>query len=171
MRHLLKTLFIALFVLTVSLAGAQTQKFGHIDLQALIQVMPESKTAKDDMDKFVKELEDQLAVMQEEYNKKLEEYAVKRDSVSEFIRTSLETDLQDLGQRIQNFQGVAQQQMQAKNAEILSPIYQKAKNAVEEVGKEQGLIYVFDVGPSVILYKSNESVDLLPLVKQKLGIQ
>ena len=168
MRHLLKTLFVALFVVaTVGFANAQAPKFGHIDLQALIQIMPERATSSTKYDKFVKELEDQMGVMQDEYTKKLEEYTTKRDSVSDFVRAALENDLQDLSQRIQNYQQVAQQQMQAKQNELLAPIFKKAEDAVAEVGKEQGLLYVFDIGSRVVLYKSNASVDVLPLVKAK----
>jgi outer membrane protein len=56
---------------------------------------------------------------------------------------------------------------------MLKPIIDKAKKAVEDVGKEKGLIYVFDVSGELgtILYHSNESVDVLPLAKAKLGIK
>jgi len=39
------------------------------------------------------------------------------------------------------------------------------------VAKEQGLIYVFDTGSKVVLYKSNQSIDILPLVKKQLGLE
>jgi outer membrane protein len=63
--------------------------------------------------------------------------------------------------------------MQQKQADLFKPIFAKAEKGIEEVAKEKGLIYVFDVseGGSVVLYKSNESMDLLPLVKTKLGIK
>ena len=48
---------------------------------------------------------------------------------------------------------------------------EKADKAVKEVGAEKGLIYVFDMSSRVILYNSKESVDILPFVKTKLGIQ
>ena len=62
--------------------------------------------------------------------------------------------------------------MQQKQGELLKPVFEKAEKAIEEVAKEKGLIYVFDsgVGNRTILYKSNQSIDLLPLVKAKLGI-
>ncbi|HNQ38924.1 MAG TPA: OmpH family outer membrane protein, partial [Prolixibacteraceae bacterium] len=76
-------------------------------------------------------------------------------------------------QRIQNFSQVAQQQLQQKQAEMLRPIFEKAQKAVADVAKEKGLIYVFDVSGELgtVLYRSNESLDLLPLVKTKLGIK
>jgi outer membrane protein len=43
--------------------------------------------------------------------------------------------------------------------------------AIDEVAKEQELMYVFETGSNVVLYKSNQSLDLFPLVKQKLNIE
>jgi outer membrane protein len=53
----------------------------------------------------------------------------------------------------------------------LNPLYEKAQEAINEVAREQDLIYVFETGSNVVLYKSNQSLDLLPLVKQKLEIE
>ena len=72
-------------------------------------------------------------------------------------------------QRIQNFQAVAQQDLQKKQEEQFQPIVKKARAAVDAVAKEEGLIYVFDVNN--LLYHSAQSEDILPLVKKKLGIQ
>ncbi|HZH73372.1 MAG TPA: OmpH family outer membrane protein, partial [Mariniphaga sp.] len=80
-------------------------------------------------------------------------------------------ELQELQQRIQNYHATANQQLQQKHAEVLEPVFDKAEKAIEEVAKEQGLLYVFDTGTRVVLYKSNQSIDLLPLVKKKLNIQ
>jgi len=90
---------------------------------------------------------------------------------SEVRRNAKITELQELQQRIQNYQMTAQQQIQQKQAELLSPVFDKAEQAIEEVGKEQGLLYVFDIGSQVVLYRSNQSIDILPMVKQKLGIE
>jgi outer membrane protein len=73
-------------------------------------------------------------------------------------------------QRIQNYQQTAQAQLNQKQTELLKPVFDKAEKTIEEVAKEKGLLYVFDIGSKVVLYKSNESLDVLPLVKTKLGI-
>ena len=73
-------------------------------------------------------------------------------------------------QRIQNYQQTANAQLQQKQTELLKPVFDKAEKTIGEVAKEKGLLYVFDIGSKVVLYKSNESVDVLPLVKTKLGL-
>jgi len=172
MKSVLKICLLAAIVLTAGFVSAQSIKFGHIDTQQLLQVMPEKTTAEATLQKVAKDLEDQQKSIQEEYNTKLQNYLAKRDSLSDVARNNLEQELQDMQQRAENFRQQAVQQYQAKQAELMKPIVDKIDKTVEAVAKEQGLIYVFDTQQgSPILYKSNQSVDLLPLCKAKLGIK
>jgi outer membrane protein len=173
MRNSLKFLAIATFIMIAGIVKGQEAKFGHIDLQALIQLMPERTVYEATLNKEGKGLEDQMTSMQTELQNKTKEYVAKRDSLSEIVRAAKETELQDLNQRFQNFQQVAQQQFQQKQSDLLKPIYEKAQKAVSDVGKEKGLIYIFNVGGEIgtVLYHSNESIDVLPFAKVKLGIK
>ena len=166
MRNLMK--LSAVLLLTASV-NAQTLKFGHIDMNALIQVMPERAKAETDFNKFQSDLEDVYGDLQKDLQTKMQEFDSLDANVSEVKRNAKVSEITDLQQRIQNYQQSAQQQLQQKNTELMKPIYDKAQKAIEEVAKEQGLIYVFDANS--LLYKSNQSVDILPMVKQKLGIQ
>jgi outer membrane protein len=171
MRNLVKIFTLFLFVTVITSANAQNQKFGHVDLQALIQLMPERANAETEFNKFQADLEEVFGEMQQNYQQKLTELEQLGEEVSEVRRNAKITELQELQQRIQNYQMTAQEQIQQKQAELLSPVFDKAELAIEEVGKEQGLLYVFDTGSQVVLYKSNQSIDILPFVKQKLGIE
>lgn len=174
MRNLVKLLAVMLIsVSAITASNAQTLKFGHIDLQALVQVMPERAAAEEEFNKFQGELEEILGEMQQDYQNKLSEFEQMGSEVSEIKRNAKVAEIQDIQQRIQNYQVTAQQQIQQKQNELLSPVFDKAENAIEEVAKEKGLIYVFDSGQGnrTILYKSNQSLDILPLVKAKLGIE
>ena len=168
MRNLIGTAAVLFMLFSATVVSAQTPKFGHIDLQALIQVMPERAKAETEFNKFQGDLEDIFAEMQKNYQTKLTELEQMGDSVSEIKRNAKIAELQDMQQRIQNYQQTAQTQLQQKNAEIMKPIYDKAQNTIAEVAKEKGLIYVFEVNS--LLYKSTESIDVLPLVKTKMGI-
>lgn len=169
MRNLIKTAVVFLFVVVTATVSAQTPKFGHVDLQALVQVMPERAAALVELNTFQGDLEEIMGEMQKDYQTKLSEFETLGEDVSEIKKKAKITEIQDIQQRIQNYQGSAQQQLQSKNAEVMKPIYDKAQKAIGDVAKEEGLIYVFEVNS--LLYKSNESVDVLPLVKLKLGIE
>ena len=171
MRNLMKLFTLLVFIGATASAGAQNLKFGHIDLQALVQVMPERTEAETQFNNFQTEREEDSGKMQQSYQQKKQELEQAGKEASEVKRNAKITELQDIQQRMQNYQSTAQQQLQQKQAELLQPVFEKAENAIEEVAKEQGLLYVFDTGSRVVLYKSNQSQDLLPLVKQKLGLE
>ncbi len=170
MRNLMKFVAVILLVGIAAFVNAQTQKFGHIDLQALVQVMPERASAETQFNKFQGELEEIFGEMQKDLQTKMGEFEKLDSSASEIKRNAKVAEIQDMQQRIQNYQQSAQQQLQAKQSELLQPVFTKAEKAIEDVAKEKGLLYVFDIGTKVVLYKSNESMDILPFVKTKLGI-
>ena len=47
----------------------------------------------------------------------------------------------------------------------------KAQNAIEAVAKANGFTYIFDISAGGIVYFSDNSIDVLPLVKKELGIE
>ena len=61
--------------------------------------------------------------------------------------------------------------MQERQSELMKPLVDRAKKAIEEVAKENGYSYIFDTstGVGALLY-TPESDDIMPLVKKKLGI-
>ncbi len=169
MKSIFKICLVAVMFLAAGMVNAQTLKFAHIDSQALIEAMPEAKAAQASIEKEAKGLEDQMGALQKEYQTKLADLSDNQDSLTEMVYQSKVEDLQGLQQRIQNFNSSAQQRLQQKQGELMQPIFAKANEMIGVVAKEQGVIYVFDT--NAVLYKSTASMDLLPLVKAKLGIQ
>ncbi len=170
---ILKCFSITALVLMMSAFSVNAQKFGHINSQELIAVMPETKVAQAELEGMRDKLEAQSKTMQEDFSKKIEEYQqmVSGGNTPDPIRTSKEAELQEIQQRMRNFEQDAIQNLQKKEAELLTPIIEKAQKAVQEVGKEQGLLYIFELGAGALVYKADESIDVLPLVKKKLGLQ
>ncbi len=150
---------------------AQKYKFGHIDASQLIQAMPEREQAKTTLQKYAKQLEDQLGEMQKELQNKQQDYVAQKDTISDLIRQTKEDELQSLYQRVQTFQQTAQQDLQKKENDLMQPIIEKARNAIKDVATENGFTYIFDTSAGVILYWSDDSQDVTTLVKKKLAIQ
>jgi outer membrane protein len=171
MKSVFKICVLGILLFSAGFANAQAPKFGHIDMQALVQIMPERAAAEKQFMAYQKEIEDAYGVMQKELQAKFVDYSAKKDSMSDTMRKMKEDDLNAMQERVQTYSQSAQQQLQTKNAELYKPILEKADKAVKEVGAEKGLIYVFDMSARVILYNSKESIDILPFVKTKLGIQ
>jgi outer membrane protein len=168
MKNLRYLIIISLAVFFVS--GIDAQKFGHINNQELFTAMPEADSAQARIESLNREYQLQVEEMTVELNKKYDDYLTNRDSYTELIRQTKEADITEIQQRIQAFEQNAQQDLQVKQQEYLQPILEKANNAVREVAEENGFIYIFDLSRGNPVYWSDESEDILPLVKTKLGI-
>ena len=53
----------------------------------------------------------------------------------------------------------------------MAPIYKKLDEAIQAVGKAEGVIYIFDLARTSIPYIGTESIDLTAKVKTQLGIK
>jgi outer membrane protein len=169
----MKKTLIALLVLMVSLCGTamaqKVVKLGHINSSDLMQIMPGREEAQNTLQKDVDELQTTLKNMQNELEQRYNDYMGKKDQMSDLIRQTKERELQDMGTRIQEFQENAQKKLQDREQEVLKPIIDRAKKAIEDVAKENGYTYIFDTSVGAILYQQ-DSEDILPLVKKKLGL-
>jgi len=172
MRHFLSVITFSLLLFVGASASAQTLKFGHIDFQGLIQSMPEREVAQKAMAKLQADLESQLSVMQKEYQTKGQEYValVKQSTLTDAVRQAKEADIQSLQERITTFQQQAQENLQKEESKQFQPVVEKARKAIGEVAKEQGMLYVFEVN-NVLYFNPAQSTDMMPLVKTKLGLK
>ncbi|MGB3946849.1 MAG: OmpH family outer membrane protein [Bacteroidia bacterium] len=167
MKNILKLAFIGIVMMLSTSVNAQ--KIAHINLDSLISLMPESKAAQTAVQNYGKQLEQQVTVMQTELQTKYTEYQEKAKDMAEVVRASKEKELNDLNTRIQDFQQQAQVDYQKKTAELSKPVYDKAKQAIDQVAKENGYKYALDTSTGLVLY-SDPTDDILGLVAKKLGI-
>ena len=139
----------------------KTVKLGHINSNDLMQIMPGRDSAQTVLQAEVQELETTLKTMQSEMEKRYNEYMENQSGWTELIRNTKQREIQDMGARIQEFQENAQKQLQQREQELLKPIIDRAKKAIEDVAAEGGYSYIFDSGVSALLY-SPESDDIMP---------
>ncbi|MCT4615153.1 MAG: OmpH family outer membrane protein [Marinifilaceae bacterium] len=171
MRRLIQTSILALFLVCGFNSFAQNTKIGHIDSQKLLSLMPEKIEAEKAIQAKALEYDKQIQDMNKEYQEKYVALEKEFATLDEAVKKSRSAELQDLANRIQNFDGFAKKELGNMQTEKFKPIFEKASNAIKAVGKELGLTYVIDISTGAILYNSPESIDLMAKVKVKLGIK
>ena len=154
-------------MLAFSLQQASAQKIAHVQMDSLIQLMPETKTAMDIAQSYLKDLEKQVTTMKTEFDGKYQDYLTNKDTYSDLVRKTKEEELQTLNQRIEDFRQQAQADYQKKYTELSKPIQDKAKKAIDAIAKEGGYKYVLDTSTGVVLFHE-ASDDILMLVKKKM---
>lgn len=169
-KLILALVAVAAFLFVGTGAANAQQKFGYINSQELIVSMPETDSVQSKVSTLAKDLENQYNAMQTEMITKTQELQSNLNTLSETVRKQKEKELYDLQARIEEFNQSANQELQTKQQELMAPVFEKARTAINKVAKEQGLTAVFEV--TALLYQNDsQMVNLLPLVKQSLGIQ
>lgn len=151
-------------------AIAQEPKFGRINLQEVVSLMPESAEAQEQLKKISDDYTSMLEMMQVEYNNKFQEYQKNQTTYSDAVKQVKERELQDLSARIQDLYNTANQELASKEGELAAPIVEKAQNAVEKIGRDNGFTIIFDESMRPMAYSNSSVVDVLPMVKKALGI-
>ena len=164
---------IALLVVMFALPlGAMAQaKFAHMNSHDVIAVMPEFTKAQADLDAMSKKYQDEMQRTNEEFQKKYQEFLAQADSLPKNIAERRQKELQDMAQRQEQFQQEAYQSMQKAQQDAMAPIYKKLDEAIQAVGKTEGVVYIFDLARTPIPFVGAQSVDVTAKVKTQLGIK
>ncbi len=170
MKRLVGLILFAVMFISSQSTEAQALKFGHINRDDIIMAMPAYDTAMKKYNAFGQELTNAMELMQVEYNNLLDKYDKENKNYTDIVKANKLQELTDMQNRIGNFQQQAQTQLQEKQAELLNPIVEAATNAINQVAKENGLIYVYEVR-TLIYFDPAKSTDIGPMVRTKLGLK
>ena len=168
LSSLLSMLFLA-FVLMASVSAQTENKFGHINTDELLRQMPGRDSAQVELERYARQLENQFVAMQNEFQQKYQDFLENQDEYSELIRQSKQRELGSLQERIVEFQESAQEDMMRREEQLLRPIINEARDAIEKIAIEHNYTYVFDTSAGMLLY-SNPGDNIMPLVKEELGL-
>jgi outer membrane protein len=176
----MKNLFRSVALVAVISLGTQyvsaQQKIGHVNADEIFQMTAEFKTANEQLRTLNDTKTKELQGMYEEFQKKQTDANEKLRNRSEANKAAVDAefqtigqDLQNMEQRIQEVQRVAQEDLGKKQQELLTPIQTKVMNAINTVAKEKGYAYVLDTSNGNVLYFQGGE-DISADVRSKLGI-
>lgn len=170
MKQLKSLLIAALLFIGASQAASAQAKVAHINVKELMSTMPEMKSAEAQLEKIGKTYDTDYRTMVQEYQTKIKKYDEESEKVTAAVNETRTKEVQDMAQRIQQFQTTATKELQQKQEDILKPILEKARTAIQKVAKAKGYQYVLDAsdGSGVLLA---DGPNLLADVKKELGFQ
>ena len=169
MKNFKKALIALLLILPFG-AFAQS-KVAHVDYQKVVEQLPEYKKAMTSIDSLQKDYAEKLKALQARYQKAVQEYqeaTQKTPPPNDVVLKSMVSEIQQLEERSVSFQNDAKQDLQTQQEKLFTPIQKKIKEAVKAVAKDGGFNYILDVNQTIY---SDETNDVTPLVKKKLGIK
>ncbi len=168
-------ILIAVTVFTAFQVNAQTKplKIGYTNVEEILYQMPESKQIESELKTYRTQLETQLQTKMSEFEEKAKAYEAGSAMMAASVKSMKEQELQGLQTQIQNFQKDAEVDLQKKQNDLIEPVLNKIRKAIDDVANENGYTWVFNsdsgYGQSNILKMPKED-EITALVLKKLGI-
>ncbi|MCF2490133.1 OmpH family outer membrane protein [Dyadobacter sp. CY347] len=180
MKQKLMAFLVVMTIITTPLLAQTTPasgltKIGYTNVDYIIGKLPESKVMQNQLEVTKAQLDKALGETYKEAQEKYEAYQKNGANMTDVIRADKEKELQNLQTRIQEMQNNAQTSLQTKQQQLLEPILTKVNNAIQEVGKESGFLYILnmDAGAGttpIILFAASEDNNATNLILRKLGV-
>jgi outer membrane protein len=162
----LKVLAVAFSLLVTGGSMAQV-KIAYLDAETLLYMMPETAKA----DSIVQQY--RVDTIQPEYTSLLTNYkfqdSIYRDTqnVPKAVRDQAAKQLPSYIYQIQNWDQIVQQAVEAKQNELLGPVYKRLNDAINAVAKEKG--YTFVLSRNAVLV-APDADNIIALVAKKLNL-
>lgn len=166
---MLKKLFLLLLIVAPLSVFAQ-DKLAFVNAEEVFSMMPELKDVESKLATKSEAIRKNAAAIEEEYNNKVKAFQnTPTDSLTEAIVLDRQKQLEDLQARYQTFLQTSQQEYEKEQQTLITPLQEKLRKAITDVGSENGYTYIFNAG--ALLYRdSSKAVDAGSKVKAKLGI-
>ena len=166
MKVKITILFIA-FLSSFSLA--QT-KFGTIDSDYIINIMPESKIVVERSKDYGLQFASYFPIKMKDYQDRVKDFREKEKEMGELMKKVLIEELTALEKDVKLYQENGNKLMQLKQSELMRPLYNKLNAAISEIAKQNGYSHVFTKAGNQFAY-IDDAFDITKLVTEKLGIK
>ena len=146
-------------------------KIAWANSQAIMDKLPEAQDAQKQIDNIVADWQSELAKMQNDWQKKYEEYDKKKLILTDQLRAQSEKDLQELDKKISDYRTKKFGQngeLFVKQNELMKPVQNKIFKVIQDIAKEDSYDYVFDKSGDILLMYSNDKYDLTLKVLERL---
>lgn len=155
MRKSILTLSIMLLPLLVS---AQQLRFGYFSYQEVFKSMSGYSLAMRQVDDLKKQYDAEMKRVEEEFNKKYEEFLDGQKDFAPSIREKRQAELQEMMEKNVAFKLEARRLIRQAEEEALAPLKERLNSALNAYGKEKGYAFII-----------NTDNNTLPFVNELMG--
>ena len=164
-------LLLAFIVFQSNQATAQTLKIGYVQVDSIASMMSEYKAASSELEGFQNQIQKSLQTEAQKIQARQAE--LEKTATTQQLQVQAQQELQGLYAAFEEQQKQAEERFNKKQNDLLFPIYEKIREAIKTVGKENGYVLILNeldgTNSSYILY-SAEGTDVTGLVVKKLGL-
>jgi outer membrane protein len=144
-------------ILNASIASADGQLVGVVDMQKCIQTSSAGKRARAELEgafnKKKKELQDQEASLK----KQQEEFVKKAAALSDAAKKEQQAKFQEKVMKYQELVQKSQADIQKKEQEMSEPIIRKIREKVSEIARKKSFGLVLEKNDNIVIYTDGKT--------------
>ena len=150
------------------MAGAQV-KFGYFSYDQVLTTMPEYQIVMENMTDLKTKYDAETKRVEEEFNKKYEEFLDGQRDFAPTILQKRQSELQELLKRNVAFKAEAERLLAKAEKEAFAPLHQKISTALQTIGTEQGYAFILNTDGNACPYiNPTMGEDVTDLLKNAL---
>lgn len=165
-------LFIIFFFSSASLIAQL--KIGYVDSDTIMDNLPDVQDTRQKIDALVREWQTELQNMQNEYDKKKDDFDKRSLIMTDQTRADAQKELDELKANINDYRNKKFGQngeLFQKEDELMKPVHNKIFNAIQEIATDEDLDFVFDRSGDIMLLYAKEEYDITAKVLEKLKLE
>lgn len=163
-----------LFLVLLSIGSlAQAQKFGYVDTEYILDMMPDYRSAQKQLDMMAEDWQKDLDKKQETIDRMYRDLQAELVLLTEELRKKREQEIKEKEKELKDFRNQKfgyEGELFKKRQELVKPIQDKIFVAVQNIAKKNAYDFIFAKSGELIMLYSNAKYDKSDEVLAELGI-
>ena len=149
----MKKLILFFLLLATMPALAQSElKFGYLSYNAVMQAMPEYAAMQNSMAELRQKYEAEQKRVEDDFNKKYEEFLDGQKSFPKTILQKRQSELQEMLDKNIAFKKESQRLLKQAEEDAMAPIQARLATALDTIGKERGFAFIVNTDEKATLW-------------------
>jgi len=165
-------LFTALFAF-IAMGSTYAQRIAVVDINAVLESMPEYNQAQADLDKVASKWRQDIAQEYDKIKGMYNAYQAEQVLMSDDMRAQKEDEIMSAEKRVRDMQKDKfgpEGDLFQRRQDLVQPIQDRVYNALDKFATQKGFDFIFDKSSSTGLIFANPKYDRTEDVKRELGI-
>ena len=149
----MKKLILFFLLLATMPALAQSElKFGYLSYNAVVQAMPEYAAMQNSMAELRQKYEAEQKRVEDDFNKKYEEFLDGQKSYPKTILQKRQSELQEMLDKNIAFKKESQRLLSQAEEEAMAPIRVRLAEVLDAIGRERGYAFIVNTDEKATLW-------------------
>ena len=151
---------------SLTTATAQGLKFGYINFDEVIRIMPEYAQVESDMSQLRSKYDAEMKRAEDEFNKKYEEFLEGQHDFAPSIYQKRQAELIDMMDKNISFKNEARRLLRQAEQDARQPLKDKLKGILARLGQERGYAFILNTdGDALPFVNPEQGEDITQMVK------